>query len=151
MSLSNIFASASMFGLGTFFAEAEKMTLSALRDEIQRDALTQVLDPAGANSSVYRLREFLRGVHSVNSTLLDVPVGRTLTLDFSKCVKKIEAIKLVRAYSWRGLKEAKDFIEGLGFDNNIYAMQLNIDSSVVSSMEDIAKQFRNIGVEVCGR
>ena len=112
MSVSDIISGATNFALGTFFAEAAALKSERLRISIQNDCLN-ALAADNLNAPGYRLREFIDGIHSADSNLLEWPLGgKSVEINFDGAHNhKINCIKEVRAGSHMGLKEAKDFVE----------------------------------------
>ncbi len=98
-----------------------------------------------AQNSLAAFNEFMQGYSGTQGT-------KTIFLDFSKCTRKIEAIKTIRSVTGLGLKEAKDTVEGNRMDNNryvgnIYRMPLELDTSRVN-VEVFLREIRATGAEV---
>lgn len=112
MSVSDIISSATNFTRGVFFAEAAALKSERLRISIQNECL-HALAADTLNAPGYRLREFIDGIHSADSKLLEWPLeGKSVEINFDHTTSyKINCIKEVRAASHMGLKEAKDFVE----------------------------------------
>ena len=133
MSVSDIIGSATNFTLGVFFAEAAALKSERLRISIQNDCLN-ALSADTLNAPVYRLREFIDGIHSTDSNLLNLPVsGKAVKINFDRTDGyKLNCIKEVRAASHMGLKEAKDFVER--YVDGVYGTMLfmpGVDSAAI--------------------
>ena len=134
MSVSDIISGATNFTLGVFFVEAAVIKSERLRTTFQNDCLNALADGAGSSAPCYRLKEFIDGIHSADSNLLNLPLGgKSVEINFDHTTfSKINCIKEVRSASQMGLKEAKDFVER--YVNGIYGtlhFTTGVDSSAI--------------------
>ena len=145
MSVSDIIGGATNFTLGAFFAEAAALKSERLRTTFQNDCLNALADGAGHSAPCYRLKEFIDGLHSADSNLLNLPLGgKSAEINFDRTTSyKINCIKEVRAASHMGLKEAKDFVER--YVNGIYGT-LHFTTGVDSA--EIIRNLQSFGATV---
>ncbi len=123
----------------------DKLPESFLMGATLRGCLN-TLGEVPAQNSLAAFNEFMQGYSGTQGI-------KKIFLDFSKCTRKIEAIKTIRAVTGLGLKEAKDTVEGNRLDDNsryrwnLYRVPIELDTGRVN-VEVFLREIRATGAEV---